>query len=215
MDAAPRRGGRGMTSRPDPKDVLFLESTDELRDWFDANHETAEELWLGYHKKATGRPTITWSDAVDEALCVGWIDSVRYSLDDQRSAQRFTPRRKGSVWSAINVRKVAELTEQGRMRQAGLAAYEARDPGKTAIYSYEREAAALTEQEIGRIRMNDAAWADWERRPPGYRRTITYWIASAKQPETRARRLDALIEASAAGEPVGPMRAARRPGAGR
>ena len=185
-----------MTSRPDPKDVLFLESTDELRDWFDANHETAEELWLGYHKKATGRPTITWSDAVDEALCVGWIDSVRYSLDDQRSAQRFTPRRPQSIWSKINREKAQALIDSGAMKPAGMreveraqadgrwdAAYEARDPGKTAIYSYEREAAALTEQEIGRIRMNDAAWADWERRPPGYRRTITYWIASAKQPE--------------------------------
>jgi uncharacterized protein YdeI (YjbR/CyaY-like superfamily) len=195
-----------VTSRPHPDEVLFLTSTDELRGWFDANHTTALELWLGYHKKSTGRPTITWSDAVDEALCVGWIDSVRYSLDDERSAQRFTPRRKGSSWSAINVRKVAELTAQGRMRPAGLAAFEARDPERTAIYSYEREAAALTDAEVGRLRANAAAWADWERRPPSYKRAITYWIVSAKKPETRARRLDALIQASAAREPVGPMR---------
>ena len=195
-----------MTSRPDPKDVLFPSSTNELRDWFDANHESADQLWLGYHKKATGRPTITWSDAVDEALCVGWIDSVRYSLDDQRSAQRFTPRRKGSVWSAINVRKVAELTAQGRMRPAGLAAFEARDPERTAIYSYEREDGALTDEEVGRLRADGAAWADWEGRSRSYKRTVTYWIASAKKPETRARRLDALIDAAANGEPVGPMR---------
>ena len=195
-----------MTSRPHPDDVQFFSSTDELRDWFDTHHATADELWLGYHKKATGRPTITWSDAVDEALCVGWIDSVRYSLDDERSAQRFTPRRTGSVWSAINVRKVAELTAQGRMRPTGLAAYEARDPGRTAIYSYEREAAALTDDEVGRLRANAAAAADWDRRPPSYKRAILYWIVSAKKPETRARRLDALIDASAAGEPVGPMR---------
>jgi uncharacterized protein YdeI (YjbR/CyaY-like superfamily) len=195
-----------MTSRPDPKDVLFFASTDELRDWFDANHESADELWLGYYKKATGRPTITWSDAVDEALCVGWIDSVRYSLDDERSAQRFTPRRKGSVWSAINVRKVAELTAQGRMRPAGLAAFEARDPERTAIYSYERADAALSQEEIGLLRKNRSAWADWERRSPSYKRTVTYWIASAKKPETRARRLEALIEAGTRGEPVGPMR---------
>jgi uncharacterized protein YdeI (YjbR/CyaY-like superfamily) len=204
-----------VTSRPDPQDVLFLESTDELRDWFDANHETAEELWLGYHKKATGRPTVTWSEAVDEALCVGWIDSVRYSLDDERSAQRFTPRRKGSAWSAINVNKVAELTRQGRMRPAGIAAYEARDPDRTAVYSYERQAAALTDDETARVRANAAAWADWEHRAPSYKRTVTYWITSAKKPETRARRLAALIEASAAGEPVGPMRAARRPATAR
>ena len=195
-----------MTSRPDLKDVRFFASTDELRDWFDANHETADELWLGYHKKATGRPTITWSDAVDEALCVGWIDSVRYSLDAERSAQRFTPRRKGSVWSAINVRKVAELTAQGRMRPAGVAAFEARDPERTAIYSYEREDAALTDEEVGRLKANEAAWTDWERRSRSYKRTVTYWIASAKKQETRARRLDALIEAAAQGEPVGPMR---------
>jgi uncharacterized protein YdeI (YjbR/CyaY-like superfamily) len=195
-----------VTSRPDPAVVLFLESTDRLREWFDANHATAEELWLGYHKKSTGRPTVTWSEAVDEALCVGWIDSVRYSIDDERSAQRFTPRRKGSTWSAINVAKVAQLTEQGRMRPAGLAAYEARDPDKTAIYSYERAEASLSDDEIARLKADPAAWADWDRRPPGYRRTITYWVASAKKPETRARRLDALIEASAAGQPVGPMR---------
>jgi uncharacterized protein YdeI (YjbR/CyaY-like superfamily) len=197
-----------VTSKPDPDDVVFFASTAELRDWFDANHETADELWLGYHKKATGRPTVTWSDAVDEALCVGWIDSVRYSLDEERSAQRFTPRRKGSVWSAINVRKVAELTAGGRMRPAGLAAFEARDPERTAIYSYEREDAALTQEEIGRLKANDAAWADWERRSRSYKRTVMYWIASAKKPETRARRLDALIEAGANGEPVGPMRPA-------
>jgi uncharacterized protein YdeI (YjbR/CyaY-like superfamily) len=196
---------------PKPRDVRFFASPAELRAWFDANHATADELWLGYHKKATGRPTITWSQAVDEALCVGWIDSVRYSLDDDRSAQRFTPRRKGSTWSAINVRKVAELQAQGRMRPAGLAAYEARDPGKTAIYSYERETAALTDEEASRIRSNLAASADWERRPPSYRKAVTHWIASAKKPETRARRLDALIAACAAGEPVSPMSAPRRP----
>ncbi len=204
-----------MTSRPEPDDVLFFATPDELRAWFDANHETADELWLGYHKKRTGRPTITWSEAVDEALCVGWIDSVRYSLDDDRSAQRFTPRRPGSTWSAINVRKVAELTAQGRMRPAGIAAFEARDPEKTEIYSYERESAALTAEETALLRGNEAAWTDWQRRPQSYRRTITYWIVSAKKPETRARRLDAMIEASAAGEPVGPMRAARRPAARR
>ena len=204
-----------MTSRPDPDDVLFFTSTDELRAWFDANHLTADDLWLGYHKKHTGRPTITWSDAVDEALCVGWIDSVRYSLDDDRSAQRFTPRRSGSTWSAINVRKVGELTAQGRMRPAGLAAFEARDPGKTAIYSYEQAEASLTDAETSLIRADPAAWADWQRRPPSYRRTVTHWIVNAKKPETRARRLGALIEACAAGEPVGPMRFSRRPAAGR
>ena len=113
---AARGGGRDRGRaivKLDPDDVQFLETTAELRDWFDANHETAAELWLGYHLKATGKPTISWSDAVDEALCVGWIDGIRKRLDDTRSAQRFTPRRKGSIWSAINVGKVAALTAAG------------------------------------------------------------------------------------------------------
>ena len=130
-------------SPPKPHDVRFFATPAELRDWFDANHETATELWLGYYRKATGRPSVDWSQAVDEALCVGWIDSVRYRLDETSSAQRFTPRRKGSIWSAINVAKVAALTAEGRMRPAGLAAFEARTPEKTAIYSYERRGRGL------------------------------------------------------------------------
>ena len=106
--------------------------------------QTADELWVGYHKKATGRPSITWSQAVDEALCVGWIDGVRFGIDAERFAQRFTPRRKGSTWSAINVGKVAALTEAGRMRPAGVAAYEARTPERTGVYAYERDAAAFS-----------------------------------------------------------------------
>ena len=189
-----------MTSRPDPKDVLFFASTAELRDWFDANHETADELWLGYHKKATGRPTITWSDAVDEALCVGWIDSVRYSLDDERSAQRFTPRRKGSVWSAINVRKVAELTAQRRMRPAGLAAFEARSDDRSAIYAYEqRHEARLAPDEEREFRANERAWEFFQAHPPWYRKTALWWVVSAKREETRARRLRTLIDDSANG----------------
>jgi uncharacterized protein YdeI (YjbR/CyaY-like superfamily) len=191
---------------PTPRDVRFFETPEELREWFDANHQTAGELWLGYHKKATGKPSVSWSDAVDEALCVGWIDSVRYSLGDDRSAQRFTPRRKGSVWSAINVDKVAALTAAGRMRPAGIAAYEARRPERTAIYSYERPLATLTDEELDRFRANAAAWADWERRPPSYRKPALNWVTSAKQAATRERRLAALIEDSAAGRKVRPLR---------
>ena len=200
-----------MSPNPTPKDVRFFSSPDELRDWFDANHETAKELWLGQHRKSTGRPTISWSEAVDEALCVGWIDGVRYSLHDERFSQRFTPRRKGSNWSAINVQKVADLTAQGRMRPAGLAAFEARTPEKTAVYSYEREAAAFGPDDEERFRADAAAWADWERRSPSYRRAVTHWVVSAKRAETRARRLDQLIDASAAGRLVGPMLAPKQP----
>ena len=135
----------------EPHDVIFFESTAELRDWFDANHETAADLWLGYHRKATGKPTISWSDAVDEALCVGWIDGIRKRIDEASSAQRFTPRRKGSNWSAINVDKVAALTAEGRMRPAGLAAFEARSELKTGVYSYEQAEALFSADELATL----------------------------------------------------------------
>ena len=198
-----------MSPSPQPHDVRFFATPDELRDWFDANHETAGELWLGYYRKATGRPSVDWSQAVDEALCVGWIDGVRRSVDDTTHVQRFTPRRKGSTWSAINVAKVAALTGEGRMRPAGIAAFEARTAANTAIYSYERAAAAFSPDEEARFQADPAAWADWEARPPSYRRAVTHWVTSAKGAATRERRLDALIADSAAGRKVGPMRWSR------
>ena len=198
-----------MSPSPQPRDVRFFATPEELRDWFDANHATAEELWIGYYRKSTGRPSVDWSQAVDEALCVGWIDGIRRSLDESSFVQRFTPRRKGSTWSAVNVAKVAALTEQGRMRPAGHAAFQARSEAKTAIYSYEQAAAAFTAEEESRFRAEKAAWADWEARPPSYRRAVTHWVTSAKGDATRARRLDALIADSAAGRKVGPMRWSR------
>lgn len=188
-----------MSPVPTPHDVLYVSSADELRDWFDANHDTADELWLGYWKKASGRPSLTWSEAVDEALCVGWIDGIRYAIDEHRSAQRFTPRRKGSTWSAINVAKAEALMATGRMRPAGIAAFEIRRPERTAIYSYEREHTTFSDDELARLRADADAWADWERRPPSYRRTATHWVTSAKRPETRARRFEQLLAESAAG----------------
>ena len=183
-----------------PDDPIYFTSPDELRDWFDSNHETATELWHGSYKKATGKPTVTWSEAVDEALCVGWIDSVRYSLDPERSAQRFTPRRKGSNWSAVNIAKIKALTEAGRMKPAGLAAFEARTEARSAIYSYEqRHLAALDPDEDAAFRANEEAWDRFQALPPSYRRTAIYWVVTAKQPETRVRRLATLIEDSAAG----------------
>ena len=192
-----------------PHDVLFFASTEELRDWFDQNHATADELWLGYYKKASGRPSVKWSEAVDEALCVGWIDGVLHRIDETSHAQRFSPRRKGSNWSAINVAKVATLTAQGRMRAAGVRAYEARTAAKTGVYSYERPVDALTDEETARFRADPTAWADWEARPPSYRRAVLNWVTSAKQAATRDRRLAKLIEDSRAGRPVGPMLVAR------
>jgi uncharacterized protein YdeI (YjbR/CyaY-like superfamily) len=179
---------------------IYFESPAELRDWFDANHLTAVELWVGYWKKASGHPTVTWGEAVLEALCVGWIDGVRYSVDAERSRQRFTPRRKGSNWSAVNMRNVERLTAEGRMRPAGLAAYERRTEARTAVYSYEqRHEARLTDAEEARFRAQPAAWSWFQDRPRSYRTAATWWVASPKRPETRERRLASLIEESAAG----------------
>jgi uncharacterized protein YdeI (YjbR/CyaY-like superfamily) len=193
-------------TRPGPDDPIFFTSPQEMRDWLYANHETADELWLGSYKKATGRPTVTWSEAVDEALCVGWIDSVRYSIDAERSAQRFTPRRKGSNWSAVNIAKITMLTEQGRMRPAGIAAFELRTEARSGVYSYEqRREARLDPDDEARFRANGEAWAWFEAKAPSYRTAATHWIVSAKRPETRAKRLDTLIEDSASGRTVKPL----------
>jgi uncharacterized protein YdeI (YjbR/CyaY-like superfamily) len=193
-----------------PTDAIFFRTSDELREWFDANHETATELWLGSYKKATGKPSVSWSDAVDEALCVGWIDSVRYALDGERSAQRFTPRRRGSNWSAINVAKIARLRAAGRMRPAGEAAFAERRDDRTGVYSFERaDDPELAADEEARFRADEAAWAWFAAKGRSYRRQALHWVTSAKRPETRERRLAALIEDSAAGRAVGPL---RRPG---
>jgi uncharacterized protein YdeI (YjbR/CyaY-like superfamily) len=195
-----------LSPSPRPHDVTFFADRNELREWLDANHTTADELWIGYHKKHTGRPSVTWEDVVDEALRVGWIDGVRYSLGEDRGAQRITPRRKGSNWSARNVAIAERLIAEGEMRPAGVAAFEARTPERTATYSYERESAALTSEETSRLKADAAAWADWERRPPSYRRAATYWLASAKRPETRERRFQTLLADSAVGRQVAPLR---------
>jgi uncharacterized protein YdeI (YjbR/CyaY-like superfamily) len=195
-----------------PTDAIFFSTPAELRDWFDANHDTATELWLGSYRKATGRPSVSWSDAVDEALCVGWIDSVRYTLDAERHAQRFTPRRAGSNWSAINVAKIAELRAAGRLRPAGEAAFAARREDRTAVYSFEqREAARFDPEQERCFRANADAWAWFAAQSSTYRKAATFWVASAKREETRARRLETLIAASAAGRDVRPLARDRRP----
>ena len=190
---------------------LWFDDAAGWRAWLQANHDSAAEVWLGMYKKHSASHNMTWSEAVDEALCFGWIDSVMHRIDDERHAQRFTPRRKGSNWSAINVAKVERLTAEGRMRPAGMRAFEARTPERTGVYSYEREVEPLTEEELARFRSNAAAWADWERRPPSYRRGATAWVTSAKQASTRARRMATLIEDSSAGRLIKPLSYARDP----
>jgi uncharacterized protein YdeI (YjbR/CyaY-like superfamily) len=186
---------------------IFFETADQLRDWLDEHHQTAPELIVGAWKKATGKASLTWPQIVDEALCVGWIDSVRRSVPGDGWTIRLTPRRKGSIWSAVNVAKVAELRAAGRMRPAGEQAFAARREDRTAVYSFERAAEPeLSADEEARFRANEAAWAWFSARPPSFRRQVLHWVTSAKRPETRERRLAALIADSAEHQPVKPMR---------
>ncbi len=185
---------------------VFFRNPEELRAWFEAHADTERELWVGYWRKATGRPSLTWPQAVDEALCVGWIDGVRKSLDDQRFIQRFTPRQRRSTWSAVNIRRVPELIAEGRMRPAGLAAFERRTQDRSAIYTYEqRHEVRLAPEDQAALDANEPARKFWEAQPAGYRKNATYWIVSAKRPETRARRFAQLLEDYAGGLRVGAL----------
>src|SRR3954454_2803858 len=181
----------------------FFTVPEEFRTWLTAHHETASEIWVGYHKKHSGRPSITWPESVDEALCFGWIDGVRRRIDDVSYSIRFTPRKKTSTWSAINIARVAELTKLGRMQPSGLRAFEQRREEKSAIYSYENETRTLPAEYEKKLRANKKAWQFFNAQPPGYRRVAIYWITSAKKEETRARRLATLIEDSASGRRLG------------
>jgi uncharacterized protein YdeI (YjbR/CyaY-like superfamily) len=197
---------------PKPQNVVFFETPAELRAWFEANHETATELWLGYHRKRTGRPSVTWQEVVDQELCFGWIDSVRYSLGDDRSAQRITPRRKGSVWSAVNIKRFQELEMLGRVHPRGREAFERRDEARSRIYAYENRSRGLDERRLATFQESNAAWKFFESQAPWYRKTATYWVMSAKREETRDKRLKALIEYSKKGERIPPLARPTPPG---
>lgn len=179
----------------------FFASPDLFREWLHANHERAPELVVGFYKKASGKPSLTWSDSVDEALCYGWIDGIRHSLGDDSYTIRFTPRRPTSIWSNVNIAKVGELLRLGRMMPSGLAAWERRRPGKSGVYAFERrDAAEFDAAAERRFRRHATAWRYFQAQPAGYRRLATHYVVSAKRPETRERRLSRLIEHSAAGE---------------
>lgn len=176
----------------------FFDSALQFREWLEDNHASVAELVVGFRKVGTGMPNMTWSDSVDEALCFGWIDGVRKRIDDSAYLIRFTPRRKESIWSLVNVAKVQALTTQGRMRPAGLAAYEARRHQKTGVYAFEREQAAeLAPAEVRAFKKNPSAWKYFESCPPSYRKVIMHWVVSAKRPATRVRRFEQLVQACA------------------
>ena len=189
----------------------FFSTPPDFRAWLEAHHETEKELLVGFHKKGTGKPSITWPESVDEALCFGWIDGVRHSVNSGAYTIRFTPRRPTSIWSAVNVARVEELKKAGRMRPAGLRAFAARTPERTGVYAFERhEAAKLTRAQEKTLRANRKAAAFFDAQPPGYRKTAIHWVVSAKQEATRQRRLQQLIADSAAGRKIGPLRSSSR-----
>ena len=182
--------------------AVFFKTAAEFRRWLAAHHATDRELLVGFYKKASGRPGISYKEAVDEALCFGWIDGIKKRVDDQRYTHRFTPRTAGSTWSLINAARVKELIALDRMAAPGLEAFERRDPKKTGIYSFEQRPSTLDPALERIFRRHATAWTFFGAQPPGYRRLMTFWVMSAKQQETRERRLAVLVKSSAEGKRI-------------
>jgi len=188
----------------------FFATPTEFRAWLEKHHDRAEELWVGFYKKSSGNPSITWPEAVDEVLCFGWIDGKRKGIDDSSYAIRFTPRKPNSIWSAVNLRRVEELAREGRMHPAGLKAFDQRVTDRSRIYSCEqRDAARLDDAQEKLFRANRKAWDYFQTAPPSYRKAAIWWVVSAKAEETRLRRLTKLIDDSERGRTVPPL---TRPG---
>lgn len=177
--------------------LVFLSTAEDFRAWLEKNHATVPELWIGFHKTATKRPGLRYAEALDQALCYGWIDGVRKRLDDKRFTIRFTPRKPKSRWSQVNIGKVQALIKSGLMRPPGLAAFSARQPTESAGYSYETRPRTLPAAYSRPFRTHPKAWAFFQAQPPWYQRTASWWVVSAKKEETRQRRLLALIDLSA------------------
>jgi uncharacterized protein YdeI (YjbR/CyaY-like superfamily) len=177
----------------------FFKTPSAFHEWLARNHDTKTELWIGFHKKASGKPSVTYHEALDEALCFGWIDGVRKRLNHDSYVQRFSPRKAKSTWSNINTKRAEELKQLGKMQAAGLKALAARDPKRSGIYSFEREELKFEGELKKRFQANKKAWQFYQRLPPSLKRTITFWVISAKKLETRWRRLDRLIESLARG----------------
>lgn len=175
----------------------FFKTPSDLRRWFEKHHDKEQELLVGFYKKDSSKASITWPESVDEALCFGWIDGIRRSVDEISYTIRFTPRRARSVWSAVNIKRVGELATQGQMKAAGLTAFAARKENRSGIYSYEQRTAELPEPYSRLVKKNMVAWEFFESQPPSYRKAANWWVLSAKKEETRLSRLDKLIDYSA------------------
>lgn len=190
-----------------PAAATYFDSPAAFRRWLEQHHATATELLVGYHKAHTGRPSMTWPESVDEALCFGWIDGIRRRVDEDRYTIRFTPRKASSNWSLVNIRRATALIEEGRMHASGRRVFDARRADREGVYSFEQRAAAqFSAAESRRFRRHRDAWRFFTAQPPGYQRTATYWVTSARRPETRSRRLDTLIADSASGQRLASLR---------
>ena len=192
------------------EDHVFFPTPAQFRAWFAEHHNKRDELWVGYYKKATGLPSITWPESVDEALCFGWIDGIRKSVDEKSYKVRFTPRRPGSHWSARNLGRMKHLITEGLVTDPGMAAYRKRNPAREKQAAHEQKNIALPPEYEGQLRVNADAWDYFQQARPSYRKQVTWWVISAKREETRLRRLRILIESSAKGEVIPPMRWAER-----
>ena len=192
-------------------DATFFASATEFRAWLEAHHASATELYVGYYKKQSGKVGISYPESVDEALCFGWIDGVRKTLDQDRYTIRFTPRKASSIWSAVNIARVAELTRLGRMRPPGLAAFARRTEARSWVYSFEQDAHTLGAAYEQEFRANAPAWAYFQAQAPWYQRTAIWWVASAKQEATRLKRLARLIDDSAHGRRLAHLTYTRKP----
>jgi uncharacterized protein YdeI (YjbR/CyaY-like superfamily) len=177
--------------------IKYFKSPSEFRGWLKQNHENNCELWVGYYKKRSEQPSMTWPESVDEALCFGWIDGIRKRVDDLRYTIRFTPRKRGSVWSVVNIKRAEALRDQGLLEQSGMAAFAARKENKSGIYSYEQRSDKLHEPYEQRLRQNKAAWNFFYAQPSSYRKAVSWWVVSAKQEATRLKRLEKLMKESA------------------
>lgn len=186
----------------EPKDIKFFKTQTAFRKWLEKNHAKKTEQWVGFHKRSTGKLSITWPESVDEALCFGWIDGIRKSIDENSYVIRFTPRNPKSIWSSINVKHVARLTKLGLIHPAGVKAFEARDEKKSAIYSYENKDKKLPPEYEKKFKANKKAWAYFSSQAPWYQRTASHLVISAKQETTRLRRLDTLIKDSEKGKRI-------------
>ena len=187
------------------QEPIFFRSAAELQQWFATFSATASELWVGFYKKGTGEPGITWPESVDEALCCGWIDGVRKGIDAASYMIRFSPRRPVSVWSNVNIQRAEALIVAGRMTPAGLAAFAARKENKSGIYSHEQRRVELEEPYGSMLAAQQAAWDFFHAQPPSYRKAVSWWIVSAQQEATRLRRLEKLVDCSARGELIPEM----------